>query len=94
MQLLLLLINFFYGQLVFCSMLLNYFFIKKEPIIVKILLTSLFTIDITILYLIIIYKINYGIFHYYYLFSFGIGFYFAYFFKKKCKKIDNLWKRD
>ena len=83
MQLSLLGINFIYGFFVFIAVIINYFFIKNETILVKVLLTSLFFIDLTIIYLIIIYKINFGIFHLYYLLAFGAGFYLAYLIKKR-----------
>lgn len=83
MQLLLLGVNFLYGALVFIGTWINYYFIKNETILVKILLTSLFAIDFTILYLVLIYKINYGIFNYYYFISFSLGFYFSFLIKKR-----------
>jgi len=85
LQLFLVIFNFFYGNLSFLLFILNYFFIKNETLLVKVLLTMLFSIDLTIIYLIIIYKINYGIFHIYYLLSFLLGFYLAYFVKKHVK---------
>lgn len=86
MQLAMLSINLVYGFIVFWVVILNYFFIKNETILVKVLLTSLFSLDFTILYLILIYKINNGIFHLYYLLAFGIGFYLGYKLKS-CVKI-------
>lgn len=85
MQLLLLIINFIYGFIIFFATIINYYFIKNETRLVKFLLTTLFTLDFTILYLIIVYKINYGIFHFYYLLAFLLGYYFAYNTKKYVK---------
>ena len=84
-QLYLLGVNFFYGFLIFIITVINHYFIKNETVIVKCLLTLLFAIDFTILYLILIYKINYGMFHLYYLFAFGGGYYLAYVLKKHVK---------
>lgn len=81
-QLLLILVNIVYGIIIFFVSLFNYNIIKNEPIIVKFLLTILFAVDFTIIYLVLIYKLNYGIFNYYYLISFLIGYYLGFYIKK------------
>jgi len=77
-----LVINFSYGLMVFGVCIINYFFIKNEVPIVKFLLTLIFALDFSILYLIIIYKLNFGMFNYYYLLAFTAGFYSGYIIKK------------
>lgn len=84
-QLVMLGVNFIYGFLIFFVAIINYSFVKNETIIVKLLLTLLFALDFSILYLIIVYKINCGIFHFYYLIAFAAGFLLAYFIKKHVK---------
>ena len=85
MQLSLLGINFIYGMFIFGITIINYYFIKNETILVKLLVTSLFTIDFTIIYLILIYKVNFGIFHFYYLLAFSGGYYLAFIIKSHVK---------
>ena len=92
LQLLALLINFLYGFILFFLSYINYLFIKKEPVLVKILITVVFMLDYTFVYLVIFYRLTSGIFHIFYLFLFILGYYTAYKFKVNgiLKKIFNL----
>lgn len=81
LQLISLLINFIYGFILFFLSYINYLFIEKEPLLVKILITLVFMLDYTFLYLIIFYKLTSGIFHIFYLFIFILGYYVGYIFK-------------
>lgn len=78
LQLLTIVINVIYGFILFFITYLNYLFIKDEPVIVKILITLVFMLDYTFIYLIIFYKLTSGIFHIYYLPAFMLGYYIAY----------------
>lgn len=77
-QLQLLFVNFVYGIILFFACKINYFFIKNEVFILRIIITLLFAIDFSVLYLILIYKINYGIFNSYYILALSLGFSIAY----------------
>lgn len=81
--LLILFINFIYGIVFFYLAILNYKFFFKDQALIKILMFMLFTIDNVFIYLVIIYKLNYGIFHIYYLFCFVGGFLLANYLKNK-----------
>lgn len=75
--LLILFINFIYGIVFFYLSILNYKLFFKDQALIKLIMFILFTIDNVFIYLIIIYKLNYGIFHIYYLFCFIMGFLLA-----------------
>lgn len=57
--------------------------------LIKYVLTMIFSFDLAILYILFMYKINYGIFHFYYLICFLLGYIMSYRFinkyVKKCK---------
>ena len=79
--------NFIYGFIIYYAVIINYLFIKNEVLIVKLLITSLFLIDFTIIYLMIIYKLNYGMFHIYYLIAFVLGYILSLKIKKSVKLV-------
>ena len=64
---LVLLISLVYGVIFLILSLLNYKLFEKFSIIFQFLITLLFSFDFGMIYLLIIYKINYGCFHIYYL---------------------------
>ena len=70
---------------------------EKFSIIYQFLITLLFSFDFGMIYLLIIYKINYGCFHIYYLIPIILGFYIAYKFKNSavnfCKYFKNKRKK-
>ena len=85
-QLLLIVFNFLYGIITLIGIYLNYLFIRNESLLIKILVSLLFALDYSFFYLVIIYKINYGIFHLGYLVFFVFGMIFAFCVKKRVKK--------
>ena len=80
LQIISLIINFIYGFSLFYLSYLNYLFIKKEPLI---LITLVFVLDYTIIYLIIFYKLTSGMMHIYYLLLFILGYFIGYKVKDK-----------
>ena len=92
---LVLLISFIYGVIFLILSLLNYKLFGKFSLLFHFLITLLFSFDLGIIYLLVIYKINYGRFHIYYLI---LGFYIAYKLKNKtvnlCKILKNKLKKD
>ena len=92
LQLLMLCINYIYGFCFFYIILINYNFIKNEVLLLRIIITVLCIMDITILYLIIVYKFTYGVFHIYYLITFILGYMNAISVKKHVKLTINVQK--
>ena len=94
---LVLLISFIYGVIFLIFSLLNYKLFGKFSLIFQFLITLLFSFDLGIIYLLVIYKINYGRFHIYYLIPTILGFYIAYKFKNSavnfCKYFKNKRKK-
>lgn len=94
---LVLLISLVYGVIFLILSLLNYKLFEKFSIIFQFLITLLFSFDFGMIYLLIIYKINYGCFHVYYLIPIILGFYIAYKFKNRtvnfCKYFKNKRKK-
>ena len=82
-QLLALSFNFIYGILIFFATLLNYLITKNEVVFIKTIVTIVLVLDSSFLYLWAIYRLNYGVFHIYYLLVFLIGFYIGYLLFKK-----------
>lgn len=95
---LVLLISFIYGVIFLIFSLFNYKLFGKFSLIFQFLITILFSFDLGIIYLLVIYKINYGRFHIYYLIPTILGFYIAYKLKNKtvnlCKILKNKLKKD
>lgn len=85
-QLISLLFSFIFGVFFYLSSLLNYKLIKKHHIIVKYLITFVYIIDIALLYVLFMYKINYGIIHIYFIVLLFLGYYFGYFYTRKIRK--------
>lgn len=65
--------NFLFGFIYYIVLILYYYTTKKEVRIIKYFLILLLTLDMTFLYLILLYKINYGMFHIYYFILFFLG---------------------
>lgn len=86
-QLLVLVVNFLFGVFFNYLSLLNYHVIRDETILVKLIILILFVLDATLVYLLVIYRINYGYFHIYYLITFTLGFASANYLKKLAKKM-------
>lgn len=77
-QLLALLINFIFGFIMFYINVINYKFIKEETLVFKVLISLIFMIDYTIIYLLIFYKCFSGVLHPYYFLTFSLGYFFGY----------------
>ena len=85
-QIIVLLFNFIYGFIIYFVSILNYRLIKNETLILKIMITFLFLVDFTFIYLAIIYKLNYGMFHIYYIIMFILGYILSINVKKRVNK--------
>lgn len=80
-------ISFIYGAIFFLLTRLNFYFIEKLSNHLKMFITFVFVIDIVIIYSLIMYKVNNGNLHIYFVCMVLIGFLTAY-----LTKIDNIIK--
>lgn len=76
-QLLSLFISFIYGCIYNLLSKYNKKLIVKKHILIQIVITALFVINNVLIYLIILYKTNYGQFHIYFLAMIALGFMFS-----------------
>lgn len=81
-QLIIFLISFLYGFILANLSYLNYKFLQGKSNFFKLLFNLIFTLDVVFVYLVILYKINYGVFHVYFLGILSVGFLIGY----KCIK--------
>ena len=93
-QIISLIFSLAYGVFFSLLTILNFSLIKNMSIIIKNIITSMFVIDIVIIYVICLYHLNHGYFHLYFIIMAILGFLantFIYHKKivKKCK-INNL----
>lgn len=70
-------ISFIFGILFYFFTNINFNLIKNLKIIYQHILTFLYVMDVVIIYVILIYKINNGYFHIYFIFMVIIGFLFS-----------------
>ena len=89
-QLIILFISFMYGALFYFFVRLNKFFIKNHSLIIKYLFTFILIVDAVIVYIFLIYKMNDGIFHIYFLLNVGAGFFCMGYNYKKIVKLCKL----
>ena len=73
-QLISFLVSFLFGIFFFYTNMLNKKIINKQKIYYKYIITFLYIINITLIYIILIYKINKGIFHIYFLIMVLLGY--------------------
>ena len=84
-------LSFIYGFLIYLVLRFNKFIIYDLTKIIKYIITSICLVDLSLIYIYLIYKINYGYYHVYFILVLIIGFminYYLYnYFVKLCKKI-------
>lgn len=89
-QLISFLVSFIYGIIFYLLTRFNKYIIENRKIVFRFIITLIFIIDIAILYIYIIYRINHGYFHIYFIFTVIIGFIITHVFygkiKNMCKK--------
>lgn len=73
-QLLCLIISFIYGFILYKLNCFNYKILKNKFIIFRIILYLFYILDLSILYIVILYKINKGILHIYFVIMIILGF--------------------
>lgn len=87
-QLLALGFSFIYGIFFYLAASLNEYFINNKSVVSQLLITLVFIIDVVIVYIYIMYKINLGIMHPYYAIVFALGYLLVW----KNKSIIFKWK--
>ncbi len=86
-QLISFLFSFLFGVFLYLTSLLNYKLIKKHSLFIKYLITFVYVVDVALLYVLLMYKVNYGVIHVYFLLVMGIGFLLSCFYYKKIYKM-------
>jgi hypothetical protein len=86
-QLLSFLFSFLFGIFFYLTSLLNYKIIKKYNVVFRYLITITYILDISLLYILMMYKINYGVIHIYFVLTLFVGYYIGVVYCKKIKKI-------
>lgn len=81
-QLICLISSFWYGVLVYYANKVNIFIIEKKNIVIKYLLSIIYIFNISLLFIIFLYKLNSGVLHYYFILFIIIG-YISCFVKKR-----------
>ena len=89
--------SFLYGMIFYLLSRFNYFILYNKNNIIKFIVTLVFIIDIVILYVYMMYKINNGYFHIYFVALVVLGFVLMYkcykIFKDICIRYVNKFKR-
>lgn len=89
MQLISFLVSFLYGIIFYFLTLINFKLINTLKIYVQHILTFIYVIDMTIIYIIIFYHLNKGYFHIYFIMLVFVGFFVGYIINQKIiSKID------
>ena len=73
-QLTLILLSYIYGILFYLLAKYNLFITKNLSTLLKYIITFIFIIDIVIIYIYLVFQINKGIFHFYFLLSLFLGY--------------------
>lgn len=87
LQLISFIFSFLFGIFFYFTSLLNYKLIKKQSSFFKYVITTIYIFNISFIYILLMYKINYGIIHLYFLFLLFFGFLFGWIYSKKLRKI-------
>lgn len=85
-QILSFLCSFLYGIFFYLTSLFHYHLISKYSSFLKYFITIVYTFDVALLYVLLMYKVNYGVIHIYFVLVLFLGFFIASIYSKKCKK--------
>jgi hypothetical protein len=86
-QLISFLFSFLFGIFFYLTSFINYKIVDKYNIIFRYLITLTYILDISLLYILMMYKINYGIIHIYFVIVLFIGYFVGVVYCKKIRKI-------
>lgn len=81
-------VSFIYGVIFYFVTKINFYLIKDFKLYLKHILTFIYTLDMAIIYIIILYHINKGYFHIYFIMLVFIGFIIGYIIDKKLSKLN------
>lgn len=84
-QILSLLVSFGYGVVFYLVSRFNNFMVAKKSLVVQLVFSTILVVDLVILYIYIMYKINLGSVHPYFVAMVVLGYILMYFNYKKCK---------
>ncbi len=87
LQLISFLFSFLYGIFFYASSLLHKKIIQKHSWFIQYFITFLYVLMVAILYVLLMYKVNYGVIHIYFILVLFCGFYFGFVYLKKLRKI-------
>ena len=90
-QLISFLVSFLYGIFFYLLTRFNKYILVNRKLFFKFFITLIFIIDIVILYIYILYKINHGYFHLYFLITVIIGFLVTHVFYPKIKNMCKMY---
>lgn len=85
-QILSLLVSFGYGMVFYLVSRFNRFIVAKKSVFVQLVFSTILVIDLVILYIFMMYKINSGNIHPYFVGMVVLGYILMYFKYKKCKE--------
>ena len=85
--------SFLFGIFFYLTSFINYKLIYKYSTFLKYFITLIYILDISLLYLLIMYKVNYGIVHIYFILILFLGFWLSSIYFKKIKKICKIKKK-
>lgn len=86
-QLISFLFSFLFGVFFYLTSLINYKIIKKHSYLIKYLISFIYVLDMALVYILLLYKVNNGVIHVYFVLVLGIGFLVSCLYYKKIKKI-------
>lgn len=86
LQLISFLVSFLFGIFFYFTSLFNHKIIKKHSIVLQYLITFVYILDISLLYILLMYKVNYGVIHIYFIGMLFLGFAFGFVYCKKLRK--------
>lgn len=66
-----------YGMLLNILNLFNIKLIKDKPLLIKIIISILYILNVTLLYILFLYKLNYGVLHIYFILLIIMGYIFG-----------------
>lgn len=81
------LVSFIYGIVFYLFARFNKFILSNKNNVIKLLVTLVFVIDMVILYIYIMYKVNFGMIHPYFVAVVLVGYIFMMFLYDKCSML-------
>ena len=83
LQIISFIVSFIFGILFYCLTVINFKLLKNFKVIFQHILTFIYCLDMTIIYIIIFYHLNNGYFHIYFIFMVFLGFFVGFIFHKR-----------